>query len=422
MLDTDSLPAAPEFRDRGLAALRRDEEGNINLDQGIRSLEPQALRVRVERKGIIVASAISNAEDTTGEESVDKLLLQARNSIYDEELHHELHREARTLVNQGVRCIGDVIHLPYENDKQILLDLVSYSDAVELSEEGAQDDSIVARAVALAARLLLSHAHRKNLRRRSQPPPPLTERRPSKPTYLILRLILSHLQHRSRIASMRDFLSGIRKSLAAAGLSFEYNEAASMSGDLPEIPAIVAKTGIPFAEVLGNSLSAPSQSRITLVLPSQSTNIVINVRTHLSAPHYGTDYPVTIESCPPNSATSKTPDTMIFFDASAAEDHILHLLTLDLVSIIASTRFGNMWAIRLPQTGELRMAPKGKEQGRWMVVIAERCKLEVQWGLSNVTRSEIKNYVWGGVDDGYEGLTRRTLEDIVREAGSKATA
>lgn len=391
------------------------------MDLGIRSSEPQALRVRIERNETTIASTISTIEEMTGEESVDKLLLQARNSLYDEELHHELHREARTLVNQGVRCIGEVIYLPYENDKHVLLDLVSYNVADELSEEGAEEDGIVAKAVALAARLLLSHAHRKNLRRRSQPPPPLTERRPPRPTYVILRLILSHLQHRSRVASMRDFLSGIRNSLAAAGLTFEYNEAASMSIDLPEIPVSVAKTGLPFAEVLGNSLSAPSQSRIALILPSQSTSLVINVRTHLSAPHFGTDYPVTIESCPPNSAISKIPGTMIFFDASAAEDHILHLLTLDLVSVIASARLSNMWAIRLPQTGELRMAPRGKGQAKWMVVVAERRKLEVQWGFSNVARGETKNYVWRGDDGGHEGPNGRTLEDVIREAGNEVT-
>lgn len=421
MLDADRTLAAPEFRDRGLAALRRDEEGNITLDQGIRSSEPQALRVSIERNGTILTSTVPTFMNLTGEDSVDRLLLQARNSIYDEELHHELHREARTLVNQGVRCIGDVIHLPYENDKHVLLDLVSSGDAVELREEGAEEDSVVAKGVSLAARLLLSHAHRNNLHRRSQPPPPLTERRPPRPTYLILRLILSHLQHRCRISAMRSFLKGIRNSLAAAGLTFEYNEAASVSIDLPEIPGIVAKTGLPSAEVLGNSLSAPSQSRINLLLPSQSTNLVIEVRTHLSAPHFGTDYPVTIESCPPNSATSKIPGTMIFFDASAAEDHILHLLTLDLVSVIASIRLSNMWAIRLPQTGELRMAPKGKGHGKWMVVVAERWKLEVQWGFSNIARSETKNYVWRGSDDGHEGTNQRTLDDVVSEAGNEVT-
>ena len=417
MLDADGIPAAPEFRDRGLAALRRDEEGNINLDLGMRSSNPQALRVRIEHSSTIIAFAFSNTEDMDGEMSVDKLLLQARNSIYDEELHHELHREARTLVNQGVRCIGDVIHLPYENDKHVLVDLVSYGDSTEVSEEGAQEGIIIARAVALTARLLLSHAHRKNLRLRSQLPPPLTERRPSRPPYMILRVILSHLQHRSHIASMRGFLSGIRKNLAAAGLSFEYNEAASMSMDLPELRAIVAKTGLPFAEVLGNYLSAPSQSRITLVLPSQSTNIIISVRTH---PDFGTDYAVTIDSCPPTSAISKIPGTMKFFVESAAEDHILHLLTLDLVSVIASTRLGNMWTVRVPQTGELRMGPKEKGKGKWMVVIVERWKLEVQWGLSSVARSETKNYVWRG-GDGSHDTTARTLEDIVREAGKEAT-
>ena len=371
----------------------------------------------------MIASAISTTEDLAGEASVAKLLLQARNSIYDEELHHELHREARILVNQGVRCLGEVIHLPYENDKQVLFDLISYDDAVESSENGTDEDIVVARAVALTARLFLSHFHRKNLRRRSQPPPPLTERRPPRPIYSILRLILSHLQHRSNIASMRDFLSEIRSSLAAAGLTFKYDEAASMSIDLPGIPAIVAKSGIPFAEVLGNSLSAPSQSRITLVLPSKSTNIVISVRTHLSAPHFGTDYAVTIDSCPPNSAISKTPGTMIFSVASDAEDHVLHLLTLDLVSIVASTRLNNMWTIRLPQSGELRMTPKekGKGSSKWMAVIAERWKLEVQWGFSNVARSETKSYVWRGVDEGHEGITGCTLEDVVRGAGSEAT-
>ena len=421
-MNADGIPAAPEFRDRGLAALRRDGEGNITLDQGVRSSKSQALRVQIEPSGTVFASAISTTEDMAGEESIEKLILQARDSIYDEELHHELHREARTLANQGVRCMGDVIHLPYEHNKHVLLDLIPYDQAAQPSEESALEDNWVPTAIALAARLLLSHAHRQNLRRRSQPPPPLTERRSPRPTYSILRPILAHLQHRSCLASMRDFLSGLSRTLAAADSSFEYDEAVSTSIDLSNVSEMVARTGSPTAEVLGNTLTAPLQTSITLVVPSQSTNITINLRTHLSAPLFGTNYQVTITSSPPNSVISQMPPSMHFVSANDAEDHILHLLTLDLVSTIASVQLGNMWVVKSAHTGELRMTPNEKGKKKWMVVTVGRQKVELQWGLTNVAGSEMKNYVWEGGDDADEEMAGRTLEEVVREAGAEAEA
>ncbi|KAL9125354.1 MAG: hypothetical protein Q9175_008090, partial [Cornicularia normoerica] len=171
-----------DFRDRGLAALRRDVDGNVSLDRGLRSSGDQTLRIRILQQGKPIASSTKDSKGTSEDHSVTQEILQARNSIFDEELHLELHREARNLVNQGVRCNGGRVLLPYEKDKQLEIDLVSLEDE---DVEAPAGDGTIADAIVLSVRILLSHAHRQNLHRRSQIPPPLRETKPARPTYAL---------------------------------------------------------------------------------------------------------------------------------------------------------------------------------------------------------------------------------------------
>lgn len=107
-----------------------------------------------------------------GDGSVEKEICSARDSIFDEELHHEIHREARNLVNQGVRCVDNSVLIPFETDKQIEIDLVPTKDSA--SEDIYNSSSVVAN-IAASLRILLSYAHRQSLRNRSEKPPPLRE-------------------------------------------------------------------------------------------------------------------------------------------------------------------------------------------------------------------------------------------------------
>lgn len=175
------LEAHADFRDRGMAALRRDEDGNITLDRGLRFSGDRKLRVQVFQHGRVIGCnrlsrpVVGDSEEAIEEDFVEDEIRQARDSLFDEELHAELHREARHLINQGVTCIDDVIHMPFELDKSIQIDLVDSDDPVPIDLE---EDDIIPNGISITLHILLSHAHHQNLRRRSRPPLPLTEGKP----------------------------------------------------------------------------------------------------------------------------------------------------------------------------------------------------------------------------------------------------
>lgn len=180
-----------DFRDRGLGALRRDSEGQLSLDRGVRAGRYQRLRVRILQKGEPIATSTEKLRDSEQGSAVARQILQARDSIFDEELQMEIHREARGLLSQDVRCKGSKVLMPFEGDKQVEVDLV---DAEQMENEPQLEKHVAADAILIALRLLLSQAHRLNLRTRSQVPPPLRGdgTRP-RPVYAILKPILETL-------------------------------------------------------------------------------------------------------------------------------------------------------------------------------------------------------------------------------------
>jgi mediator of RNA polymerase II transcription subunit 17 len=92
--------AAPEFRERGVAVLRRAADGSIDLDLGGGTAE-RAMRVLVVDLDSRVLSSSSDTI-TMGNDSVDIAILRARTSLFDEELFSEVFKESRLLANRGV--------------------------------------------------------------------------------------------------------------------------------------------------------------------------------------------------------------------------------------------------------------------------------------------------------------------------------
>jgi mediator of RNA polymerase II transcription subunit 17 len=415
--------AAPEFRDRGLAAFRRGGDGNIVLDQGITASDPKILRVRIKDKGILVSSSSLPHASADTDVAIEELILRARNNIFEEELFHEITREARTLASQGVHSIGNVIHIPSSDDREVLLDIVPFSDETpqpRISTPG-QDD--LAELIALSLRILLSYAHRQNLRRRAQLPPPLTERKPPRLVHAIIRPILTYLQHQSALTALRGFLSNIVEPLRAAGLTCEFAVNPLSSLNLSTVTDTNVSSGKSTVDALIETLTRPLASSATITLPA-STKLALEIRTHLYLPTFGTEYIVTNTTSSSHSNHSEPP-SITFASKSDFQDHLLHLLTLDTVTTIntfpsltdvddAKSK-SEPWLVTDAHSGELTKSFGGLGRSKRMVIAVDRDRLEVRWGWMN-GKPEVGRYVWVRSMDGEEG-GGKTLHEVVDEVG-----
>ena len=355
-----------------MAALRRDEDGHISLDRGLNFAGDRKLRVGILQHGKIIScsrfSTLADAE-AIEDDSIEEQILQARNSLFDEELHAELHREARNLANQGVICNGDIIQLPYESDKFIQVDLIDIDD---IASEGLQDP--ISTGIDIALHILLSHAHRQNLRRRSAPPPPLQDGRRPRPVYQILKPIIEHLQHRSNIQSCNNFIANLTKTLATGDLVLALQQDTS-SWNIPDNLTNPSAT-----ENLIQSLISPPRCSLTLSPPSKQSLHKIDILTNLFPPTFGTAYHYTIESPKPESMTAILPSTISLPSVSELQAHILHVLTVDLVDHITSSSPG--WSVEDPHTGVLSRTFENSNEELESVtirIVVEAKKLVLEW-------------------------------------------
>ena len=333
--------------------MRRAEDGSVYLDLGIQAEHAHSLRVRIQERGQVIGSSTENYFGETTNDSVESSILQARNAIFDEELYHELYREARHLTNRGVRSTNDAILVPFEEDKQIVFDLITPDTMSEAHRENKPIESHLShdrlsKAIALASRILLSHSHRQNYNRRTQPQPPLTERRPPRVIYSILRPLLALLQQQSALQSLKNFLGELTVIMKNAALRFTV-EAPESALDVSSMLASNKVTNSPLVESLAHVISAPMHAQFTVNLPSKAL-IIVYVRSHTQ----GTEYKVSITAAP-NSPLSQTQQDSIFASIEGVEEHILHLLTIDLVAIVAGE--DKRWKISSLHVGQLDTEP-----------------------------------------------------------------
>ena len=371
--------AHSDFRDRGLAALRRDEAGNVRLDRGIKSSD-RALRVRVLKGGKPTGSSGQAPESAVGDVPVEKLLLNARNSIFDEELHHELHREARNYANQGVQCVDDKILLPYADGQQIEIDLLSPTcEEASLCNDNSALENTVATGTAIALRVLLSHAHRQNLRRRSQAPPPIAEKQTPRPVYTVLRPIVENLQHRSASSSLSQVLTRLVKILKAAGLTIKVDNPTSPYKS-HQMLLKGNNSSVSMTEDFIDALTIPLQSSYRVHLPTALTVIKIDIHTSLQPPFSGTSFQLTSLSSVPGSKITTMPPSLYSSSFTDVEGHLLHHMQLDILSLIASNPDPKgKWTIGAAHAGRMTRRNKARDSLDQITVTLVQDHLSLFW-------------------------------------------
>ncbi|KAF2767623.1 hypothetical protein EJ03DRAFT_365562 [Teratosphaeria nubilosa] len=312
--------SAPEFSRRGIAALTTTDDGELTLGRGF-GRKPKALRVVVKRDGKVVGVSRTPETDTDaeGQLTLDQRIRHARDSLFDEELYHEMIREARTVSNFGVRMakegiifIPDPTHSDSDSSLETVFQLVSLDEDTTSLPAAAHTENPLAQTLALAARLLLSRAHREELKKRSEIPPPMSGAPPSERERLpILRPLMSFLLHRAVLRQTNDYLRRLRSLLTAAGVDSVVQPARLGLADLKD-----GKTAEALTATLLNTWTATATLTVEHVLISP-IKLQIHLETTLGSA-FGTIF--SLSSSP---QTIQTFDT--FDSARQAADRALAL-------------------------------------------------------------------------------------------------
>ncbi|PYI11065.1 hypothetical protein BO78DRAFT_334076 [Aspergillus sclerotiicarbonarius CBS 121057] len=374
------LEATPIFRDRGLAALRRSDNGSLRLDKGLAPQKTRTVRVRVKHRGQLTGcSKLPESPPDTA--PVERRILQARDTVYEEELFHELMREARIMGSQGVTTRQNLVRLPISEEQEVLLDLVDVDAPADDVEMESTEHNALANALSHSIRILLAYAHRQNLRRRTQPPPALSNKRRHTPEYQLLRPVMAYLQHSAHVRWLESFLNDIYRVLRAAGLQCEFHAVPFSSVSLPRMHPAVPKV-----EGLVQQFLMPFESTFSGNLVTPQSSFRVKIRTNPVAPPFGTQYDISVDL--PHHPDVQPPSRVgLQSDAAAA---LTHVFKLDIVSAIAahgsksvqdSTRKGDpgllTWEAAYPHHGEL-LALSTSGRSKKLKVTLSREELTVQ--------------------------------------------
>ncbi|KAF2115755.1 subunit 17 of mediator complex-domain-containing protein [Lophiotrema nucula] len=295
--------ANPLFKSRGFAPLKMDDDGSIILDPTL-ALKPKTLRVRISDDGRISGTSRLPAQEDESGLAIDKSIQLAKDSLFEEELYHEMSMETRQLLSFGVEMRNTVINLLVSGSgfgaRKVLIDCIPREDNLPSGEDHSQD--WLAQNIADALRLLLSHEHRMRLLRRMQIPPPLslqtrTHRQPP-----LLRALLAAFSHVNAVDSLHSHLRRLVKTLESAGLAISLEVSRETSWTrLTDIIEESNKPDMAAMDQLVDLFIKPLEGQATLSLPSfaflksvSSEKLTVTTRTFMAHPTFGTEFIVTL--------------------------------------------------------------------------------------------------------------------------------
>lgn len=304
------------YSSRGLAALRPDASGDIMLDQGLSS-SARAIQLQLIENGQTVERS-QLAALQSGNEDLEEVIRHSRDSLFDEELFHEMTREARTLASQGIVVRDETIRIPINKTHMSTSDgpvLPHQEVVIGLVSSSQHDNTMVkntrgADAIALVLRLLLTDVYRQRFQRRTQKSQPLTDEIVPVPTYDILQPTINYLNHKSCTDVLVEKITIVQRLLHLAGLSTSHTASRFELDLLTHEPLSGARTSL-----LVEHLKAPLRSIVSFSLSSKSQYEII-VKSHMSAPTYGSTFAL-------RSADSS--DSSAFHSVVDLERHIMVL-------------------------------------------------------------------------------------------------
>ncbi|KAK2624836.1 hypothetical protein QTJ16_006029 [Diplocarpon rosae] len=313
--------ASPAFKSRSLAALQRNADGTISLGQGLADAEPRTLRIRIQAKGEYTGSS-SIPKAVPPDAPIESLILQARNTIFSEELWQELNRESRTL--EPVQARDNTLIFQLSATKTMVLDLIPLEEQ-RIRHSGV--DGPLAESLLLALNLLLSYAHRKALERRSQLPPPISSEKRPNPPLSLFRLLIARARHQETIFQLHALFRPLLDVLRAISLAHPptYNL-------VPKTWPATPNSRLSVAERTILALTTRLEAIVTFTI-TPSTTLTIHARTHCQPALY-TQFTLSLSPSSPLNATFPPVQRLEFI--SVLREYIYHATTSALASLFLS--------------------------------------------------------------------------------------
>ncbi|CBX99790.1 hypothetical protein LEMA_P073790.1 [Plenodomus lingam JN3] len=407
------LPEASDhFKARGFAPLRMSKDGSIILDPAL-ALKPKTFRVRVTLDGETTGTSQLSVQQDMKDNSIEKSIQLARDSLFEEELYHEMSMETRQLLAYGVEFRDSVIQLDVprmgntSQQLKLLIDCIPRDEPI--AESQSQSHNWLAQNVAEGLRLLLAHEHSMRLYRRSQVPPPLTARAQEKPPPPLLRTLLAVFRHLESVDSLYVYLETLKRTLDSAGLEMGLETTREVSWAKAAESLKTPKVGLSTSDQLLEIFNKPFDGKASIVLPTASgaPSEILSVvtRTVLAQPIFGTEHKLTL----PASLTAELglSQTIKFSSVDELTSYLDWILSSHIVHRIIKGEYSSRAVIKDEDTNVTilgQVSKKGSSASKKDVSI-EVCDGSLKMKVTNLDCSSGSegnaetSHSWDGSDD-----------------------
>ncbi|KAI1408218.1 subunit 17 of mediator complex-domain-containing protein [Hypoxylon sp. FL1857] len=217
--------SAPDFRNSSIAPLRRNDDGTVRLDLGRIGGGSQRVRVTLKKNGIIMDQSPLPGR-TPDDAPLQDRVLEARNTVFHQELWYEINREARTLLSSNVYSDSSSITWKQDAETCVMFTLEDLAEP-DNTHERISDTQCSCTAYYVYMQFLLFQGHRQNYHRRTTmaqlPPSRVAMHQP----YAILRAVVANNEYFRDCKVMADFLEDLASTLRRAGISTAFSKSAA---------------------------------------------------------------------------------------------------------------------------------------------------------------------------------------------------
>lgn len=430
--------ASSDFRSTSLAPMRRGENGSVDLDCGKMLGESKRVLVTLELNGRVVGRS-GLPKPLPEDAPLEDRVLEARNTIFAQELWHEMGREGRHLLTYGVRIEHEAISYAVSKNSRIVFSLQPLEQSADEEYARPLPDDSRAEALVAALKQLLTYAHRVNNQRRSRPNPKNRNQTETVQPYQLLRPILALVQHEKSIEDVTRFISDLTTILHAAGLEtsmFRLIESRIS-------PDFVASRGSP-SEALVLTLLRPLECQLELKITPEAS-LMINCRTALSR-FISTSFHVQPlppapnpmnplwHSYPPASNIEGYTLSDLKYYLQQAVTRVLVDSTVKLVQhitpapLLENEDAGTEWNKFIGGTALVNYSDESERVDFDLVIpqslfpdeALQHPELRIH-GSWKVGQAELAQRTWTWtVDDAAEGIKKESVEQVVRDVVSRA--